>query len=67
MGALETLEVAYKFMKFYVCHLPEKADDWSKLEKRASKIGNKGQFEAAIMRACIHEIERRVADNEQGK
>jgi hypothetical protein len=67
MKALETLEVAYKFMKFYVCHLPEKADDWSKLAERAGEIGNRGQFEAAIMIACIHEIERRVADNEQGK
>ena len=60
MDPLEALKVAYKFMDYYLRHLPTTADDWQLLCDRANEIVTEDGFLCHIMNEVLNEIERKT-------
>lgn len=62
MTALEVMEVAYKYMRYYTSHLPTTVEEMEKAAERAKEIAGDDPFAIKIMVDCLKEIEREVAD-----
>ena len=58
MDPREALKVAYKFLDFYLSHLPKTPHDWEVLLDRTNQIVTEQGFLCDIMNNVLDEIER---------